>query len=131
MQIIRKNYRSVLIIITSLLTLGACGTTEGPYAEDSEVAPYGEDNGNYVGSQNSSRSSTYSTRRPASSSPKPWSSDSSTSSRTSYPVAKSVPGKQGRVYSPFAPHAGQVDVSGLNSGTQAKCPYTGNIFIVP
>jgi hypothetical protein len=126
----RKNWihtGGYLMISVSLLTLGACSTHDGPYAEDSEVAPYGEDGVNYGDSRNSA----YTTRRPASSSPKPWASGSSSSSRTSYPVAKAVPGKAGRVYSPFAQHAGEVDVSGLNSGTQAKCPYTGNIFIVP
>lgn len=127
MHKICKNNISCFTILLSLLALGACSSTEGPYVEDSEVAPYGEGENAYVGSGNSA----YTTRRPASSSPKPWSSGSSSSSRTSYPVAKAVPGKAGRVYSPFAPHAGQVDVSGLNSGTQAKCPYTGNIFIVP
>jgi len=93
------------------------------------VAPYGEDDP-YASGQ--SRDAAYTTRRPVSSNPRPWDSDTSSSNaRTSYPVAKKVGGKPGRVISPFAPNAGEIDVSKLNSGTQARCPYTGSIFIVP
>ena len=66
--------------------------------------------------------------------PKPWSQPTPTTptpSQTKYPVATPVAGKSGVVRSPYAPYAGNVDVSGFSPGQQVKCPYTGKIFIVP
>ena len=47
------------------------------------------------------------------------------------PYAKPVPGKPGYVYSPFDPNGGYVDVTGYASGSKAKDPYSGKIFLVP
>lgn len=46
------------------------------------------------------------------------------------PYATPVPGQDGKVYSPFS-NGGYVDVSGMPSGSKARCPYTKKIFRVP
>ena len=48
-----------------------------------------------------------------------------------YPVAKTVPGKPGYVYSPFDGAGGMIDVTGYAPGTKVKDPDTKKIFIVP
>lgn len=67
--------------------------------------------------------------------PKPWQPAPATTgtapTAVSYPKATRVPGKANRVISPYAPYAGEVDVSGFSAGQEVKCPYTGKIFIVP
>ena len=47
-----------------------------------------------------------------------------------FPVAKSVPGKPGYVFSPYD-QGKYVDVSGYASGSKVKDPYAQKIFIVP
>jgi hypothetical protein len=59
----------------------------------------------------------------------PSTASSSTSSRKEVPVATRS-GKPGRVKSPFPPYA-ELDITGLNSGSLAKDPGTGQIFRVP
>lgn len=56
---------------------------------------------------------------------------SSAQQQPQFPTAKAVPGKAGYVYSPYDPNGGYVDVTGYASGSKAKDPYSGKIFIVP
>ena len=46
------------------------------------------------------------------------------------PYADPVPGKYGRVYSPFA-QGKEIDVADFSPGTLVRCPYTQKIFRVP
>jgi hypothetical protein len=55
----------------------------------------------------------------------------STGKPRGYPVATAVPGKPGWVYSPYAPAAGPVNVSGVPPGSEFRCPYTKKIFFTP
>jgi hypothetical protein len=47
------------------------------------------------------------------------------------PMATSIPGNEGFVYSPFYGQNGVVDVRSFTSGDRVRCPYTGLIFRVP
>lgn len=70
---------------------------------------------------------------PETSQPKPWSPGGTVAQPAprQFPKGTAVPGKPGRVISPYAPYAGEVDVTGFSAGTEVKCPYTGKIFVVP
>ena len=48
-----------------------------------------------------------------------------------FPIAKPVPGKPGYVFSPYDPNGGYVDVTGYQSGSKVKDPYSQKIFLVP
>jgi len=54
-----------------------------------------------------------------------------TTSAAQFPVAKPVPGKPGYVFSPYDPNGGYVDVTGYQSGSKVKDPYSQKIFLVP
>lgn len=56
---------------------------------------------------------------------------SATAPAREIPIGTPVAGKPGFVTSPFKPTAGYVDVRGFSPGEQAKCPYSGKIFLVP
>ena len=58
------------------------------------------------------------------------SSASSGKKPATHPYADPVPGKYGRVYSPFA-KGKEVDVTEFPPGTLVRCPYTQKIFRVP
>lgn len=47
------------------------------------------------------------------------------------PFGSPIPGRPGFVNSPYAEKHQLVDVTGLNIGTEVKCPYTGKLFRVP
>ena len=55
----------------------------------------------------------------------------SSTSAAQFPVAKPVPGKPGYVFSPYDPNGGYVDVTGYQSGSKVKDPYSQKIFLVP
>ena len=65
--------------------------------------------------------------------PKPTASKSAASGATksSFPVAKPVPGKPGLVFNPFKSNGSYIDVSGYVSGSKVKDPETQKIFVVP
>jgi hypothetical protein len=56
---------------------------------------------------------------------------SSSNAAAQFPVAKPVPGKPGYVFSPYDPNGGYVDVTGYQSGSKVKDPYSQKIFLVP
>jgi hypothetical protein len=76
--------------------------------------------------QDETRPSTGATPRPNGT---PRSSSSNTAAQ--FPVAKPVPGKPGYVFSPYDPNGGYVDVTGYQSGSKVKDPYSQKIFLVP
>src|SRR5438105_8232736 len=76
--------------------------------------------------QNETRPSTAATPRPSAT---PRSSSPTTAAQ--FPVAKPVPGKPGYVFSPYDPNGGYVDVTGYQSGSKVKDPYSQKIFLVP
>lgn len=47
------------------------------------------------------------------------------------PLGIAIPGRPGFVNSPFAAKHQLVDVTGLPTGMEVKCPYTGKLFRVP
>lgn len=65
--------------------------------------------------------------------PKPTASKTSSSgtAKSSFPVAKPVPGKPGLVLNPFKTNGSYIDVSGYPPGSKVKDPDTQKIFVVP
>src|SRR5204863_1508575 len=72
-------------------------------------------------------------RPPTALTPRPSATPRSSSSNSAAqcPVAKPVPGKPGYVFSPYDPNGGYVDVTGYQSGSKVKDPYSQKIFLVP
>jgi len=73
------------------------------------------------------------TRPSTAAAPRPSATPRSSSSNVAaqFPVAKPVPGKPGYVFSPYDPNGGYVDVTGYQSGSKVKDPYSQKIFLVP
>jgi hypothetical protein len=136
-----------LCLLPLSLFLGACASSDsGGYAGTSQTAPYTEPPpmapstpgttttvSNEPAPTSSGMPTNNAPRRSVTNEPKPWdtSSASPSSPKVNYPTGIAIPGKPGRVKSPYAQYAGEVDVSGIPSGTTVKCPFTGKIFIVP
>ncbi len=107
------------------------GTTEDPYGTDSTQTAQtqpdsADDSGRGRSGSRSSSGSGSSTDTPASSG-----SGGGSTSGSSFPTAKKVPGQPNYVISPYSDGDQWVDVSGMESGSQAYDPYTKKIFIVP
>lgn len=67
---------------------------------------------------------------PGSDAPRDHSQAESRSSTNSAPTAVRVPNRPTRVKSPFPPY-GELDVTGLPSGSLAKDPVSGKVFKIP
>lgn len=137
---------SFLCLLPLALFLGACaGSDTGGYAGTDQTAPYTEPStmdpnapgappaSNEPAPTSSGMPANNAPRRSVTNEPKPWdtSSASPSSPKVNYPSGIAIAGKPGRVKSPYAQYAGEVDVSGIPAGTTVKCPFTGKIFIVP
>lgn len=139
----KSSFLSCVVIPVLMVSLISCSNTEDDNYYYYDPAAAGPQDPNAPGSPenmseqdvssgNASDNASYTQRRPVSSEPKPWQSQSQEAQPTvRYPTGTKVSGKPGLVKSPYAPYAGDVDVKGIPSGTQVKCPYTGKIFIVP
>ncbi|MDX6767703.1 MAG: hypothetical protein SFU85_13050 [Candidatus Methylacidiphilales bacterium] len=128
----------ILLGVLPLAWVG-CSSSGTGYADASQTAPYTEPaplDPNAMPSPTAPTApnapANNAPRRTVSNEPKPWESGGAKpTAKQEYPLGEKIAGKPGLVKSPYARYAGEVDVKGIASGTQVKCPYTGKIFIVP
>ncbi|SDU14829.1 hypothetical protein SAMN05444156_2248 [Verrucomicrobium sp. GAS474] len=131
----KKTTLIALALAAPSLFLAACGDKTNVQYQDQGTTPTTSGQpqpGNAAADASApadSSSANYKPWTPNSSAPAPTAAASASAAK--YPAGIPVPNKKGYVRSPYAEHAGLVDVQGFPSGTQVKCPYTGKIFIVP
>jgi hypothetical protein len=59
------------------------------------------------------------------------SSETARTAQSSVPVAESVKGRPGFVYSPHVPNQALVNVAKFSPGQEVRCPYTDKLFRIP
>ncbi|MFH1067798.1 MAG: hypothetical protein V1746_07840, partial [bacterium] len=111
--------KSAFLPLFALLILAGCASGPEPSSTVSTMAP-AEAGATATTETTTTQTESTSTKytppssRPVTTQPKPWTppspSDSSGSVKMQYPQGKKVAGKEGLVRSPYAPHAGLVDV---------------------